>query len=173
MKLTRPDVSETKSEHRALYVGRSQKAVAASSGVGSSKLSRRLNPEEETENPVHEVILEMIGAVESGQPEIAKGVLGMITRHAILLGVADREALDIVKAASEKLAAITELEIEQMSDDERTLLIADVSQLESVASWVKSTAIRIRTERGVRRTGIELNGEVPNGRGRREAAGSR
>jgi hypothetical protein len=144
--IIKPDEAETKAEHYMLYKGMSQKAMAAAAQVSSSKLSRRLNHEEETEDPVHEVIKELHGSVESDQPSIGKGVFQMIRRHAVQLGLAETEPVDVLKMAIERLTAIKLRDIEMMTAEERNLLVIYAAELEDLAGVVRSDAIRVRNQ---------------------------
>lgn len=159
MKIDKPDDTEIRVEHHNLYKGMSQKSVAANAGVSSTTLSRRLSTEEViVKNPIYEVIMEMIGSVESGQPSIGKGVFGMIYRHAVELGLVDAEPGDILQLAIAKLGRIEKVDVEALTPNEQLLLQADAGELMNEASRIHTDIIAVRKLREVTGRNTELNG---------------
>lgn len=156
-RMKKPDETETKIWHHNLYEGMSQKALCSAINLPSYQLSRRLNHTESTEDPLHEIIMEMIGSVESAQPSIGKAIYGRITRYAVELGLVD-EPVDVLQMAIEKLRSITEIDIKQMGQEERFKVQGFAAELESLANDVKTMAIRIRNEEQGRGSHIELGG---------------
>jgi hypothetical protein len=172
MKINKPDEAEVRVEHHNLYKGNSQKAVAAAAGISSTILSRRLDHNEAiVKNPIYEVIAEMIGAEESGQRSIGKGIFKMIYRYAEGLGLVDEQPLDILEMAYERLRSIEPNDIRAMSDAELTDSFASITDLENEASKVKG---ELTAERSMRRV-MPRNAETTElgGRSRMGAFGRR
>ena len=141
LKIAKPDETETKVEHHALYRGLSQKALCSAINLPSYELSRRLNHTEPTKDPVHEVIMEMIGSVESNQPSIGKGVFRMIYEYASALGLVDDEPIDLLEMATQRLKAIRERSAGNMSPDKTTTCLARVAALELELSGFTSDLV--------------------------------
>lgn len=157
MKIDRPDETEVRVEHHGLYRGMSQKAVAAAAGISSTILSRRLSTEELiVKNPIHEVVMELIASVESGQPSIGKGVWGMINRYAVELGLVDAEPGDVLQLAIGKLRRIEQVDIESLNADDQIILQADASDLEKEAGRIVTDCVRARRLKEVRGRNVEL-----------------
>jgi len=175
LKINKPDETEIRVEHHGLYQGMSQKLIAACGYVSSTVLSRRLDQNETiVKNPPYELIMEIIASVESEQPSIGKGLVGMILRYAVALGLIDEEPVDRLKLAIDRLRAIRKEDIEMMTEDQRTLTELYAGELREAAGRVYEDAQSIRIANEARPRSADLNGDRElGGRARGETVGSR
>jgi hypothetical protein len=163
-----PDVDNTKAQHRALYAvpGRNMKSVAVAAGSSSTAYSRRMNENETTVyNPIHEVIAEMTGAVNSGQPEIGKGVFQMIYRPAAELGLVNEHPVDIARFAIDRLRAVSKSKIEAMSPDEQVTLQALTVELDASVGVIKKAVVAVKQAQETQIRSVEFHRPSRNGAG--------
>jgi hypothetical protein len=154
-----PLLDDIKAEHRALYVPNGNMSlVATKGGMSASTLSRHMNVDEDVKDHIWETIAEMIGAVKSRQPQIGKGLFGMIHRHAVELGLVDEKPIDILKQAIASLRTITDEDLRRMSPEERFEIRGHAAELEVLASGIKTDAILMHSPEG-RGRNIELGGD--------------
>lgn len=144
-KIAPPSEDDIKADHRRLYRGFHMQSVASYAGASATTYSRQRNPEETlTRNPVWEVQMEMFASVVTNQESIGKGVFRMINDYAIELGLADKEPLEVIRLAIQRLRRITPEDIKGMDTETRTRTIALAAELEEEAGKVKVEVIESR-----------------------------
>jgi hypothetical protein len=138
-----PDELEIETE-LADIVGRgNSNSIATWSGIKYWRIRAMLRDDDPSRNIIYEAAAFIYGCVKTDR-EMAKQVFGVLYRLALRWGLVDEAPVDVLKLAIDRLRSIEKSDIEGMSRENRTLMLADVAELEDVVGRVKTEVILVR-----------------------------
>jgi hypothetical protein len=148
-KINPPLQDDFEEEHHDLYgkEGRrkgNMKAVCARSGISPSKFSRRLNDEEPVRDHLYDSVMEVFGAVESGQVNVARGIVGMFNRYAADFGLSDGSPLTTLQDVIQMIQRINLDEIKKLDEDRQLNFLAFLTILQDIVKGFSTALCRER-----------------------------